>query len=114
MFISNIYVYGNLAAAHKMHSDLSPNSNIVIANIKVIICLVCGILYLLEAYGILNENRKFLYSGIAAFIIFDGFYIAELLMWGATHLMVWFGFAIFGGLSFVYALYSWIKIKHVA
>jgi len=107
LFISNIYVLGDSEAAIKMHEDLAPSATALIANTKVIVSFVSGILYIVTAIGIIRKRYSLALWGIIAFVLFDGLYVIELIMWGKTHPMVWFGFSIFGGLSFLFAAYSW-------
>lgn len=107
-FISNIYVLGNTDAAVKMHKDLIPTASAFIANAKVVICFVTGILYLISVYGFFRNKYNLLITGVIGFIIFFGFYIIELLLWGKTYSNVWFGFSIFGVLSLIFGIYSFI------
>lgn len=110
-FVSNIYVIGDRKAAIEMHNDLFPNASAFVANAKVIVCFVTGILYLLAAYGLLRNKSNFVISGIMGAIVFIGFYIIELILWGRSHPRVWIDFSIFGGLSLIYGIYSLITLK---
>jgi hypothetical protein len=108
LFVSNIYVLGDLKAALEMHEDLSPAANPVMVNAKVIVCFVAGILYLLAAFAILFRKRRLALAGIAGFVLFDGLYLLELALWGCSHSQVWLGFAIFGSLGLLFGWYSWL------
>jgi len=112
LFISNIYVLGDREAAIKMHDDLPRVASAAWANTKVIVCFVVGILYLLSAYGIIRTKRNFTLAGILGFIIFDGVYLIQLIMWAGIHPRIWIDFSTFGGVSFLigmYSLYYWKK-----
>ncbi len=112
LFISNIYVWGNTEAALAMHEDLAPWAGAAMANLKVLDCFIVGLLYLVTAYAIFRGNRVLSVVGVLAFLLFDGFYLVELALWGATHPPVWFGFGLFGSLSFGFAVFSWYVFNH--
>lgn len=107
LFISNIYVLGDREAAIKMHNDLAPSASALTANIKVIDCFVSGILYLSAAVGIIRRKYSWALAGVVAFVIFDGLYIIELVMWAKNHPRIWIDFSTFGGLSLLIGGYSW-------
>jgi len=111
LFVSNIYVLGNTKAAIEMHTDLSPTAGPAMVNGKVIVCFVTGILYLAAAYAILSHKNRWAIAGVAGFVIFDGFYLVELAMWGGSHFQVWLGFGIFGGLGLIIGWYSWLTSR---
>jgi hypothetical protein len=111
LFVSNIYVLGNAKAAIEMHTDLSPMAGPTMANGKVIVCFVAGILYLIAAYAVFARKRHRAVAGVIGFVIFDGFYLVELVMWGGSHLPVWLGFCIFGGLGLLIGWYSWLTSR---
>ena len=113
LFISNIYTLGNPAAATHIHNDLAPSASALIINAKVIICFLVGILYLITVVAIILKKPQAKLAALLACILFDGLYIIELFMWGNTHPMVWFGFSLFGGLSLLFAIYSWRWSRHV-
>ena len=98
-FASNIYVIGNRQAAVAMHNDLAPNAGAVIANLKVIVCFVAGLLYLAAAWGLLKRRREAVLAGVVGFVLFDGLYVVELALWGSSYPRVWLWFGVFGGLS---------------
>jgi hypothetical protein len=110
-FISNIIVIGNTEAAIEMHEDLSPVAGPIMANSKVIITFVGGLLYIIAAIGIFKKKYNLALCGFIAFILFFLFYIIELLSWGNTHTPVWIGFSIFGTLSLIYGIFSWSNWK---
>jgi len=109
LFVSNIYVLGDREAAINMHTDLSPSASALMANTKVIICFVVGILYILSAYGIIQRKFDLALAGIIGFVLFDGFYVIELIMWSADYPLIWLYFGIFGGLSLLIGIYSFMK-----
>lgn len=107
LFVSNIYVLGNMEAAIHMHTDLAPSANALMVNSKVIICFIVGILYIVSAFGIIRRNYDLALAGVIGFVLFDGFYIVELIMWAGIHSRIWIDFSIFGGLGLIIGLYSW-------
>ena len=107
LFISNIYVLGNREAAIDMHNDLAPSATALMANAKVIDCFIVGILYIVSAFGIIRKKYDLALAGIIGFVLFDGFYVVELIMWAGIHPQVWLGFSLFGGLSLLIGIYSW-------
>lgn len=109
LFISNIYVLGNREAAIEMHDDLAPTASAFMANAKVVLCFVVGILYVISAVAIIKKKYPLALSGVIGFILFDGFYIIELILWSKTHPRVWIDFSIFGGLSLLFGVYSWLN-----
>ena len=109
LFISNIYVLGNTEAAINMHDDLAPSASALIVNAKVILCFIVGILYIVSAFGIIRKKYGLALAGIIGFVLFDGFYIIELIMWYRIHPRIWIDFSIFGGLSLLIGAYSWRK-----
>ena len=111
LFVSNIYVLGDTKAATEMHTDLSPTAGPAMANGKVIVCFVAGILYLIAACAVLARKRHLAIAGVIGFVIFDGFYLVELAMWGSSHFQVWLGFGIFGGLGLAIGWYSWLTSR---
>ncbi|MCP4132462.1 MAG: hypothetical protein GY754_15930 [bacterium] len=112
LFISNIYVLGNVEAAIEMHDDLAPTASAFMVNTKVLICFVVGILYVLSAYGIIRKKYSLALAGIIGFILFDGFYIVQLVMWAGIHPRMWIDFSIFGGLSLLFGVFSWYHWKN--
>ena len=111
LFVSNIYVLGNTKAAMEMHTDLAPTAGPAMANGKVVVCFVTGILYLIAASAILTHKTRWAIAGVAGFLIFDGFYLAELALWGGHHPQVWLGFGVFGGLALAFGWYSWLTSR---
>jgi len=107
LFISNIYVLGNREAAINMHNDLAPSANALMVNTKVIITFIVGVLYIISAFGIIRKKYDLAFAGIIGFVLFDGFYIVELIMWARIHPRIWIDFSIFGGLSLLIGVYSW-------
>lgn len=110
LFVSNIVVLGNREAAIKMHYDLAPTASALITNIKVIDCLVVGILYIICAYGIMQKKIDLVWAGIIGTVLFVGLYGVEVSLWGSTHPDVWTGLATFGTLSLVFGIYSYWHI----
>ena len=109
LFISNIYVFGNREAAIGMHDDLAPTASDLMVNAKVVLCFVVGFLYVVSAIGIMKKKYALALSGVIGFILFDGFYILELILWSKTHPRVWIDFSVFGGLSLLIGIYSWLN-----
>ena len=107
LFISNIYVLGNREAAINMHNDLAPSASALMVNAKVILCFIVGILYIVSAFGIIRKKYGLALAGIIGFVLFDGFYIVELIMWAKVHPRIWIDFTIFGGVSLLIGVYSW-------
>lgn len=112
LFISNIYVLGNREAAIAMHDDLPRSASALLANTKVLDCFVVGILHLIAAVGIIRKKYAWALAGVIAFVLFDGLYIFQLIMWASIHPRMWVDFSIFGGLSLVIGIYSWWHWKH--
>lgn len=109
LFISNIYVFGNREAAIEMHNDLAPTASALMANAKVVICFVVGFLYIASAVSIIKKKYALALTGVIGFILFDGLYIYELILWSKSHPRVWIDFSIFGGLSLLIGIYSWMN-----
>lgn len=110
-FASNIYVLGDRGAAVAMHGDLAPTASAVMANAKVIITFVTGLLYLLSAYAIVRKKREWAVAGVLACFLFNGLYAVEIMKWGSSHPFVWFGFCLMGGLSFLIGAYSYLVLR---
>lgn len=111
-FIANIYVLGNTQEAIAMHDDLTPTAGAVMANAKVINCFVVGLCYLAAAWGIARRRSVLALFGVLGFVLFDGFYLLELVLWGSSHTRVWVDFSIFGGISLVIGIFSWHQWKN--
>ncbi len=114
LFVINIYVLGDREAAIEMHEDLSPDASALMANLKVLVGFATGILYLIGAYGIIRKKYALTFAGIMGFVLFDGFYIIELVLWAASYPLIWISFGIFGSLAFIIGAYShriWRKRK---
>lgn len=109
LFISNIYVLGDREAAIEMHDDLAPTASSLMANAKVVICFVVGVLYVVSAFAIIKKKYYLSLSGVIGFVLFVGFYILELILWSQTHPRVWIDFSIFGGFSLLFGIYSWLN-----
>jgi hypothetical protein len=107
LFISNIYVLGNPEAAIAMHNDLAPWASPLMANSKVLNCFVTGILYLVAFAAFILDKRHWALAGVVACLLFDGFYLVELALWGLSYSRVWFDFGVFGGLSLFFGAWSW-------
>jgi hypothetical protein len=110
-FAVNIYTLGDSEAAIAMHRDLAPTASAFMANTKVLVTFIAGLLYLVTAFGIIRKRRGLLLSGVVACILFNGLYVLELVKWGSFHPWVWKGFFIAGGLSFLIGLYSYYLWK---
>jgi hypothetical protein len=110
-FCSNIYVLGNTQAAIAMHNDLAPTAGPFIANAKVLNCFFVGLCYLIAAWGIARGRNRLAVVGVGGFVLFDGFYLIELILWGKSHPRVWFDFSIFGGISLVIGIFSCLQCK---
>ncbi|MEW5959899.1 MAG: hypothetical protein AB1801_19430, partial [Chloroflexota bacterium] len=104
---SNIYVLGNREAAIAMHDDLAPTASALMANIKVLDCFMVGILYVVAAYGIIRKKYDLALAGVIGFVLFDGLYLVELMMWAGIHPRLWIDFSLFGGVSLLIGFYSW-------
>lgn len=111
-FIINIYVLGNREAAIEMHEDLAPTASSFMANTKVLITFLTGILNLITALGIIWKKEVLTIAGFIGFILFDGLYIIELIFWYKIHPRIWIDFFIFGSLILIigiYSFYYWFK-----
>jgi amino acid permease len=106
-YASNIYVLGNHEAAIAMHDDLSPDAGPIITMAKVLVCFVVGICYLVAGLGIFSSKKDLVQLGVWGCLLFLALYIIELILWGTTHTRVWRDFAIFGGVSIVFGLFSY-------
>ncbi len=114
MFVSGVYVLGDREAAIEMHEDLAPTASVLMANAKVLLSFVVGILYLMTAYGILRRKYSLALAGVIGFAIFDGFYVIELVMWAKVNPWTWIGFCTFGSMGLLigaYSLWIWRKRK---
>jgi len=109
LFISNIYVLGDRAAALQMHTDLAASASELLVNTKVIVCFIAGILYLVAAGGIIWRRSRLALAGVIGFALFDGFYLVELMLWGGVHPQVWMGFGLFGSLGLLIGVFSWLN-----
>jgi hypothetical protein len=107
----NIYVLGNREEIVKMHLDLVPDAGDFIANTKVIGIFISGLLFVIAAVSIIRKKYKFAFAGIIGFAIVNGLYIVQLILWADIHPRIWIHFAIFGGLSLIYGIYSWLNWK---
>ena len=110
-FITNIYVLGNREEAIKIHEDLAPNTSAIMANIKVLNVFFVGLLFLISAYGIIRKKYNYAIAGIIAAILFIGLYIFQIIIWAKTHPQIWISFIIFGSLSVIFGIYSWLNWK---
>ncbi len=111
-FMCNIYVLGNRAEIIKMHQDLVPSAGDLIANAKVIGVFATGVLYIITAVSIIK--RKYwisLPAIILGFLINNGLYVAQLIMWANMHPRIWIHMALFGGLNLLYVVYVLLKRK---
>lgn len=107
LFISNIYTMGDPQAAMDIHEDLAASASLFMINAKLLICFIAGILYLATAVATIFKKAWAALTAVIACVLFDGLYIVELIMWWNINPWVWFGFCLFGGLSLLFALYSW-------
>ena len=99
-----------------MHDDLAPTTGAILANTKVLTCFIVGILYLISAIGIFRKKYSLAMAGMLGFILFDGLYIVQIILYADIHPRIWFDFSVFGGLSFLIGLFSfwhW-RIRKVA
>lgn len=103
-FITNIYVIGDVQSGIKMHDDLSPNASPLMVNFKVINVFCTGILYLISGIGLIINRKRMILTGVLGSIIFVGFYVAELTLWGNEHKNVWLGFLTLGLLSIIFGI----------
>jgi hypothetical protein len=113
LFMIGIYVLGNTQAAYQMHEDMPPTAGDFLLNFKIISGFIVGAMYVISAIGIYRNKLKLALAGVLAFILFDGFYLVEILLWGKTHTTVWVGFGIFGTLSLLFGIFSWFSWKSV-
>lgn len=117
LFISNIYVIGDTQAIIAMHDDLAPSSSPLLANIKVIVCFITGILYLISAFGIMKKKPHLAIPGFVGFVLFDGLYIFQLVIHASIHPRIWIDFSIFGTISLIIGLFClqyWKNRKSLA
>jgi hypothetical protein len=111
-FLCNIYVIGNREEIIKMHQDLVPAAGAFIANAKVIGVFITGILYIITALCIIKKKYRPAFTAIiSGFVINNGLYIAQLIMWADIHPRIWIHLGIFGGLNLVHVIYTWISWK---
>ncbi len=111
LFTSNIYVLGDHKAAIAMHNDLAPDTGAFFANVKVITCFVVGILYLITAVGIIRKKKRLSLAGVLGSSWFVGLYIFQLIIWSRVHPRIWTDFIIFGSLSIIIGIYSYIQYQ---
>jgi hypothetical protein len=111
LFIAtSIYAFGDKGLSLRIHEDIPPTASDFIIQLKVIICLVVGILYVIFSYSIFKKKHNLALSGFSSFILFDGFYMVEFYLWLKTHPDVLTGFLFFGTLNLligIYSLYLW-------
>lgn len=110
-FISNIYALSSVETAIAMHEDLVPDAGPVWAYAKVINVFITGLLYLISAGGIIKKKYTLCIAGIAGLMVFWGMYIVQLILWANRHPETWISFGIFGSVSLLIGLYSWIQWK---
>lgn len=110
-FASNIYVLGNTSAAIQMHDDLAPDTGPVLANTKVIVCFLTGVLFFTGAVGIIRKHYFLAITSVIGFILFDGLYAFQIFRYAAIHPRIWIDFSIFGSLSAIYGGFSWYYFK---
>lgn len=111
-FMCNIYVIGNREEIINMHQDLMPTASDFIANSKVIGVFITGILYIITVVSIIRKKYGFaLVAIIFGFIINNGLYLIQLIMWANIHPRIWIHLAIFGGLNLLYVIYSLLRWK---
>jgi len=111
LFVSNLYVLGNTQAALAMHTDPAPTAGPVMAKAKVIVCFGAGMLYLIAAWAIASRKPRWAIAGVVGVLVFDGFYLVELVLWGHRHPQVWLGFSLFGGLGLALGWYCWLASR---
>jgi hypothetical protein len=104
-FSSNIYVVGNAKAALKMHDDLPPWAGPSLARLKVIVCFITGVSYVVAFFGAILARSELIRVGAAGASLFLGLYIVELALWGKSYPRVWRYFFIFGGVSAGFGLW---------
>ena len=111
-FMCNIYVLGNREEIINMHQDLVPAAGAFIANAKVIGVFITGILYIITAVSIIRKKYRSAFTSIiSGFVINNGLYIAQLIMWAKIHPRIWIHLGIFGGLNLIHLIYTWISWK---
>ncbi len=110
-FACNLYVLGDPAAAIAMHEDLSPAAAPFVAELKVVVTELAGILYLLGAVGFLRRRPALAVHAAWGAAPFLALYAYELAAWGRSWPAVWLGFAVFGGLALVFLVAGWREAR---
>jgi len=111
IFILSISVLGNREAALQMHTDVIPTASTLMLNMKLWIVIIIGILYIISAIAIFMKKYHLAIVGVIAFIVFEVSYIIELIMWAQVNPSMWINFGIFGSLSLIIGIYSWLSWK---
>ena len=65
-----------------MHNDLASTNGPIIANAKVLVCFLVGLCYLIAAWGMARNRNGLALVGVGGVVLFDGFYLLELILWG--------------------------------
>lgn len=103
-FATNIGALNNRERSVNMHKDLPPSASPAAANTKVVITFLCGIGFILAAFGLHWSFSPFLIAGALGAALFVLFYIVEIALWGRSHRTVWLGFFTFGTATLVAGL----------
>ncbi len=111
-FTSNIYVIGNPEAAIEMHDDLPGTASDFLAITKVIVVFITGISFLITAYAIIKRRKKYAIAGFVGAIIFNLEYLIQLYFWYDEHPRMLMDFAVFGTLSLVIGIRSFLYWKY--
>ena len=103
LFAGQVYLFNDAPAALRIHRDLPPDADPALVNLKVVAWALAGIAWVVAGFGLMTGRREWLPSAFVAFLLVDGFYVAQYWLWGSWYLSVWISFAVFGVLALLYA-----------
>ena len=110
LFAGQVYLFNDTAAALRIHSDIPPEADPALVNLKVGAWALAGLAFVVAGAGLMSGRRDWLPAAFVGFLLVDGLYVAQFWLFGASYLGVWAGFATFGLLALGYAAvcrYSW-------
>jgi hypothetical protein len=98
--------------ALRIHSDLYPESGMLMIFLKSVICFLSGVTYLIAAYGYYHRSLL-VFAGVLGSVPFFLLYLVELSCWGTFYLPVWVGFMTFGLASLIIMTGSYLSLKSI-
>lgn len=110
IFVASLPALFDPDLALRIHSDLYPESGMLMIFLKSGICFFSGITYLIAAYGYYRRSLH-VFAGVLGSVPFFLLYLVELAAWGTFYLPVWLGFTTFGLASLIIMIGSWFSLR---